>query len=195
MRRKSEPSNRLLTMFIVYHCLVWKLTHVVFNIKTDWANGVSGYMLFVVQRQDGKLVDRGSRVQPKGDSSYLGELDAMKWACQRTKAYRGSLPLIIRADSHSLYDKYKSGRVYDSNIRVYHRWSWFIAIEPGFHIQFIPGAENRGAHPLSRLVHVNEVHVLSESSSSSQETVLGQSINDVEVCDLELINQEMEKEK
>ena len=169
--------------------------HFVFTLETDWANGVSGYMLFAVRGQDEKLVDLGSRVQPKGDSSYLGELDAMKWACQRTKAYRGSLPLIIRTDSHSLYDKYKSGRVYDSDVRVYRRWSWLIANEPGFQIQFIPGAENRGADLLSRPVHVNEVHVASESPNSNQEMSLGQSVNDAEVRDLELINQETDIEK
>ena len=143
-----------------------------FRMETDWANGVSGYMLFACRGNEERLVDIGSRVSPKGASSYLGELDSMIWACQRTKAYRGSIPLIIKTDGHSLIDKAKSGNIYDKDIRIVRRWGWLLANEPGFQIQFIPGSENRGADLLSRPVKSN--------GECSQDflTVPGQSVKD-----------------
>ena len=51
-----------------------------FRMETGWANGVSGYMLFACRGNEERQGDIGSRVSPKGVSSYLGELDSMIWA-------------------------------------------------------------------------------------------------------------------
>ena len=121
-----------------------------FIIESDWSSGHSGYMLFGCRDGEQRLLDIGSRAHGLVTSSYLGELDAIVWACKRTKAYRGSVPLVIRTDSHSLYAKAKSGNFYDPDIRAFRRWAWLIANEPGFRIDFVPGVENAGADFLSR---------------------------------------------
>ena len=86
----------------------------------------------------------------KAASSYLGELDTIVWACKRTKAFRGDIPLIIKTDNHGIIDKFKASNVYDQDIRSFRRWSWIIANEPGVQVEFLPGAENCGADLLSR---------------------------------------------
>ena len=52
-------------------------------------------------------------------SSYLGELDALVWACKRTKAFRGLIPVVVRTDSHALVDKWKSQSLYDSDVHAF----------------------------------------------------------------------------
>ena len=123
-----------------------------FILESDWSSGYSGYMSFA--QRDGKdhLVDIGSRAHGLQSSSYLSELDAVVWACKRTKAFRGSIPLIIRTDSNSLYSKVQSRSFYDADVRVFRRWAWLLAKEPGFWIEFVPETENSGADLLSRPV-------------------------------------------
>ena len=123
-----------------------------FILESDWSSGYSGYMLFARRDGEDHLVDIGSRAHGLQSSSYLGELDAVVWACKRTKAFRGSIPLIIRTDSNSLYSKVQSGSFYDADVRVFRRWAWLLANEPGFRIEFVPGTENSGADLLSRPV-------------------------------------------
>ena len=96
------------------------------------------------------LIDLGSRTNNRITSSYLGELDAIIWACKKTKAFRGSVPLTIRTDSHSIFDKYQSKILVDDDVRSFRRWGWLLANEPGFNIEFYPGSENSGADLLSR---------------------------------------------
>ena len=142
----------------------------VFVINSDWANGHAGYMLFARKNGEEKLIDIGSK-RAKKSSSYLGELDAIQWACQRTKALRGDVPLIIRTDSHSVLDKAKSKNIYDSDVRAYRRWAWLIANESGFKIQFVPGAENEGADLLSRpagMIHPEDNEPLSMTVSKGK---------------------------
>ena len=63
-------------------------------------------MLFACKGQDYmRLVYIGSRVVHHRMSSYLGELDAIRWACARTKAFRGSVPLIIKTDNYGVVSK------------------------------------------------------------------------------------------
>ena len=122
----------------------------VFELETDWSTGHSGYMLFARRDGEERLIDIGSKKHGKVTSSYLGELDAIKWACSKTKAFRGSLPLLIRTDSQSVCSKAQSGSLYDSDVRAYRRWAWLAANEPGYKLQFVPGSENKGADLLSR---------------------------------------------
>ena len=124
----------------------------VFELETDWATGHSGYMLFARRGGEERLVDIGSKKHGQVTSSYLGELDAIKWACEKTKAFRGSAQLLIRTDSQSVCSKAKDGTFYDSDLRAYKRWAWLAANEPGFRLQFTPGSENTGADMLSRPV-------------------------------------------
>ena len=124
-----------------------------FILETDWSSDYSGYLLFAEDKQrELHLVDIGSKVGIKAASSYLGELDTVVWACKRTKAYRGAIPLLIRTDNHGILDKSRSTEFYDGDIRSFRRWSWLIANEPGFKIEFFPGSENCGADLLSRPV-------------------------------------------
>ena len=128
-----------------------------FVLETDWSGNYSGYLLFARQNSlEKSLVDQGSKVAIKAASSYLGELDTIVWACKKIKAYRGSLPLLIRLDSHSVVDKSRAYEVYDQDIRSYRRWSWLIENEPGFEIEFFPGFENNGADLLSQPVKLCE---------------------------------------
>ena len=102
-------------------------------------------MLFAKCLDDEKhLVDIGSKVGMKAASSYLGELDTIVWACKKTKAFRGSIPLLIRSDNHGVMDKSRAYDVYDSNIRSFRQWSWLIANKLGFVIEFLPGSLNSG---------------------------------------------------
>ena len=122
-----------------------------FILETDWSGNFSGYMLFATLANEKKaLIDLGSRTNTRITSSYLGELDAIIWACKKTKAFRGSIPLIIRTDSHSIFDKYQSKILVDDDVRSFRRWGWLLANEPGFNIEFYPGSENSGADLLSR---------------------------------------------
>ena len=122
-----------------------------FVLETDWSGDFSGYMLFA-ELSDGEkaLVDLGSKKNGNIVSSYLGELEAVVWACKKTKAYRGDIPLTIRTDSHSLFDKYKAKVLVDNDVRSIRRWGWLLANEPGFRIEFYPGVANSGADLLSR---------------------------------------------
>lgn len=45
----------------------------------------------------------------------------------------------------------------DDDVRSFRRWAWLIANEPGFMMEFLPGAENFGADILSRLHDVRTV--------------------------------------
>ena len=90
--------------------------HFTFVVETDWISGCSVYMLFACSEGEEKLVDLGSRSRLLATSSYLGELDAVVWACKRTKAFRGSVPLVIRTDSYSLYSKAQSGNFFDADV-------------------------------------------------------------------------------
>ena len=121
-----------------------------FRIESDWSSGHSGYMLFGCRGKEQRLLDLGSRAHGLVTSSYLGELDAIVWACKRTKSYRGSVPLVICTDSHSIFMKAKSGDFCDPDIRAFRRWAWLVANEPGFRIEFVPGVKNSGADLLSR---------------------------------------------
>ena len=101
-------------------------------------------MLFGCRDGEQRLLDIGSRAHGLAASSFLGELDAVIWACKRTKACWGLVPLVICTDSHSLYAKAKLGILYDPNIRALKRWVWLVANESGFQIEFVPGVQNRG---------------------------------------------------
>ena len=122
----------------------------IFKIESDWSSGYAGYLLYACQGDEVRLVDLGSRAHGLNVSSYLGELDAIVWASKRTKAYRGSAPLIIQTDSHSILSKGKSDQLYQTDVRAFRRWSWLLATEPGFEIRFVPGSENTGSDLLSR---------------------------------------------
>ena len=154
----------------------------VFELETDWSTGHSGYMLFARKGNEERLVDIGSMKHSKTTSSYLGELDAIRWACERTKAYRGSLPLLIRTDSQSVCAKANSGQLYDSDIRAHRRWAWLAANEPDFRISFLPGAENKGADLLSRIpsaVFSVKVHAKSIAFEKDGLSTLAESLRPV----------------
>ena len=106
----------------------------------------------VVREKNGEkhLVDLGSRAHKRVTSSYLGELESIVWACKRTKTLWGSVPLTIRTDSHSIIDKIKSGKIYDSDIRIFRKWEWLVANEPEMKMEFISGTSNKGADLLDR---------------------------------------------
>ena len=94
-----------------------------FIIETDWSKGHNGYMLYARKGNEIRLVDIGSRVVRHHMSSYLGELDAMKWACSRTKAFRGSVPLRIKTNNQGLITRAQSGSIYDLHVRAYSNWA------------------------------------------------------------------------
>ena len=127
-----------------------KADRYVFTLESDWSSGFVGYMLFVEKDGEEKLVDIGSKAVKKATSSYLGELGAIVWACKRTKAFRGSVPLLIRTDSHAVYDKFRAGYLHDDDVRAFRKWGWLVANEPGLKLEFLAGSENKGADFLSR---------------------------------------------
>ena len=122
----------------------------VFTIESDWSTGHAAYMLFAKRGDEERLIDLGSRSSGLKGSSYLGELDAIQWACKRTKALRGSVPLVIRTDNQSVVERMKAGHLNDADVRALRRWGWLVANEPGFQVEFIAGDANRGADLLSR---------------------------------------------
>ncbi len=124
----------------------------VFELETDWSSGHSGYMLFAKKGDEERLIDLGSQAHGSATSSYLGELDTIQWACKRTKALRGDVPLVVRTDNHGVFNKFRSGCLGDADIRAFRRWGWLIENEPGLRIEFLPGKDNQGADLLSRPV-------------------------------------------
>ena len=121
-----------------------------FVLESDWSTNHAGYMLFACRGHEERLVDLGSRVQQIPTSSYLGELDALVWACKSTKAFRGETPVVVRSDNQALIEKWKSNNLYESDIRAFRRWGWLLANELGIRFEFVPGTENIGADLLSR---------------------------------------------
>ena len=93
----------------------------VFVIETDWSSSHEGYMLFASRNGEERLLDIGSRMQQSVVSSCLGELDALVWACKRTKAFRGTIPVVVRTYSQALVEKWKSLSLYESHIRIFRR--------------------------------------------------------------------------
>ena len=67
-----------------------------FILHTDWANGFGGYLL-EAKRSNNQLdlVDLGSKVVKGSSSSYLGELEALKWGLESTKGMRGDWQTIV----------------------------------------------------------------------------------------------------
>lgn len=108
-------------------------------------------MLFVSRHGEEYLIDMGCRLQKLVCSSYLGKLDALVWACERTKGLRGTIPEVVRTDNQAPVDKWRSRSVYDSEIRVFRRWVWLVENEPEIRFEFVPGSESTGADLLSRL--------------------------------------------
>lgn len=96
------------------------------------------------------MLDLGSKVQNFASSSYLGELDALIWACKCTKAFRGMIPTVVCTDNHALVEKWRSGTFYDLDIRIFRRWVWLLANEPKLRLEYVPRTENVGADLLSR---------------------------------------------
>ena len=121
-----------------------------FRLESDWSSKYAGYMLFASRNGEERLLYMGSRRQKIVSSSYLGELDALIWACKRTKAFRGSIPVVVRTDNQALVAKWRSHDLYDSDVRIFRRWSWLVSNEPELRIEFVPGTENAGADLLSR---------------------------------------------
>lgn len=62
------------------------------RVESDSSSGHSDYMLFGCRGKEQSLLDIGSRTHGLDTSSYLGQLDAIVWACKGTKAYWGSGP-------------------------------------------------------------------------------------------------------
>lgn len=94
-----------------------------FVIESDCRSKHAGYMLFASRDDEEMLLDMGSRRQNMVSSSYLGELDALVWACKRTKSFRGATPVVVRTDNHALVKKWRSRSLYDSGVRIFRRWS------------------------------------------------------------------------
>ena len=91
----------------------------VFIIESDWSSRHMGYMLFASNNGKERLLDIGSKMQKFAVSSCLGELDALIWACKRTKAFRGLIPVVVRTNSHALVEKWKSQCPYDRDVRIF----------------------------------------------------------------------------
>ena len=103
------------------------------------------YVLFASKNREERLLDLGNRMQKLVSSSYFGELDALVWACKKTRAFQGTIPVVVGTDNQSLVEKWQSCSLYDSDITVFRRWSWLVVDEPSMEIEFILGFENTGA--------------------------------------------------
>lgn len=118
-------------------------------LETDWADGYAGYLLFAQTKGERLLCDLGSKKMAEHTSSFLGELRAVVWGCQSTKALRGDLPLFLRVDNQSVADVLAKKEAPTSDLRAYRLWTWLVANE-SYEVEFLPGDENRGADLLSR---------------------------------------------
>ena len=121
-----------------------------FVIEFDWSSKHAGFILFASRNGEEKILDMGSRRQKMVSSSYLGELDALVWACKRTKAFRGAMLVVVRTNSCALVEKWKSHSLYDSDIRIFRRLSSLVANESELTMELTPRSENTGAGLLSR---------------------------------------------
>ena len=79
-----------------------------FAIECDWSSRHDRYMLFVSKNGGKQLLDFGSKMQSSASSFFLGELYALVWACKRTKAFSGMLPVVVRTDDQSNVDEWRS---------------------------------------------------------------------------------------
>ena len=90
-----------------------------FILHSNWADGFGGYML-EAERHTGEvdLVDLGSKSIQGSSSSYLGELEALKWSLSSTKGMRGDQLTIIRCDNRGLVDAWRNPLLTFDDIRV-----------------------------------------------------------------------------
>ena len=73
-------------------------------------------MVFALRDDEERLLDIGNRKQKIFSSSYLGELEALVWACKRTKAFRGAVRVVVCNDNHVLVEKWRSHSLYDRDV-------------------------------------------------------------------------------
>ena len=118
-------------------------------LETDWSGEHAGYLLWAKGSHHEHLVDLGSKSVPETTSSFLGELKAIVWACQTTKPLRGDLPLLIRTDNQAVAEQLATTTPSLKDKRVMRLLGWLLGNE-NFTVEFVPGAENRGADLLSR---------------------------------------------
>ena len=106
-----------------------------FILHSDWADGFGGYML-EAERHTGEvdLVDLGSKSIQGSSSSYLGELEALKWSLSSTKGMRGDRLTIVRCDNRGLVDAWRNPLLTFDDIRVAQRWGWIMGNEPHLEI-------------------------------------------------------------
>ena len=123
LRRLNEQVKEALRGAIENaHWLVFlggKSDRFAFTIESDWSSKYARHMLFASRNGEERLLDMGSRRQKIISSSYLGELDALVWACKRTKALRGSIPVVVQTNNHALVAKWRSHNLYDSDVRIF----------------------------------------------------------------------------
>ena len=114
-----------------------------FILHMDWADGFGGYLL-EAQRKNKQLdlVDLGSKVVKGSSSSYLGELEALKWGLESTKGMRGDWQTTVHYDNKGLVDAWKTPLFHFNDIRIAHWWGWILENEPKLKIEFIPGEKN-----------------------------------------------------
>lgn len=119
-------------------------------------------MLFAGKAREERFLPLDSKAQAYASSSYLGEQDALVWACRRTKAFRGGIPL-VQTDNHALLDKWRS-RAYMTQERVIRRRGWLLVDEPESPFESVPRSKNTGADLLSKSVGKGVKDILSPTS-------------------------------
>ena len=95
-------------------------------------------------------MDLGSKAIKGSSSSYLGELEVLKWSLSTTHGMRGDMRTIVRCDNKGVVDAWRSPLLVFNDVRIARRWGWIIANEPYIEIIYIPGEDNIVADLLSR---------------------------------------------
>ena len=90
-----------------------------FILYTNWADGFGGYMS-EAERQNGQkdLVDLGSKAIKGSSSSYLGELEVLKWSLSMTHGMRGDRKTIVRCDNKGVVDAWRSPLLVFDDVRI-----------------------------------------------------------------------------
>ena len=70
-----------------------------------------------------QLVNLGSKKIPSPLSSYLGELEALKWALQASKGIRGDRLPVVKSDNKGVVQSWGTHPLKFDDIRVARHWA------------------------------------------------------------------------
>lgn len=125
------------------------------NLMVDWSGQGAGYVLFLGQPKEDRVVGINSMRLLTTVGSHLGELSAIRWALKDLKPLTSGEKVVLWTDSFSVVSRlnHQSMSAGASDVRVARLLSWVWENYPlgqRLEINHIPGISNEIADILSR---------------------------------------------